>query len=89
MQLNLVRLLFFIRKIKAALLCGKCCFRAYLKLFFFTIKIAVYQKARCTPALVGKIGPMYIINIRLCSSVPLALSKQRVDHAAHAVLRSL
>lgn len=64
-------------------------FQSLPEAFFFTIKIAVYQKARCTPALVGKIGPVYIISIRLCRSVPLALSKQRVDHAAHAVLRSL
>lgn len=80
-------LLFFIRKIKIALLCDKCCFRAYLKFFFPTIIIAVYQKAQRSPALVGKIEPMHVISIGLCSSAPL--SKQHVNHAAHTVLRFL
>lgn len=82
-------LLFFIRKIKSALLHGRSCFRTYLKLFSFTIKIAVFQKPRHTSALVGRIEPTYAISIRLSSSIPLSLSKQHIDHAAHHVLRSM
>lgn len=57
--------------------------------FFFTIKIGLFQRARHTSVLVGRIGPMYVISIGLLSFVPLFLSKQHVDHAAHDVLRSL
>lgn len=58
-------------------------------LLFFTIKIALLQKARHASALVGRIGPDYAISIGLSSSVPLSLSKQHADHAARAVLRFL